>query len=222
MSLLPPIQISGEAGGMPNYENAVRRAGGVPLYGYCPEPDLSCAGLLLCGGGDPDPGLFGQQDRGSDPPDRDRDRAELGLIAAFLSAGRPILGICRGMQMISVALGGDLIQNLPPERLFFHGRSDRDLVHPLRTAEGSLIHSLYGPRIQVNSNHHQAVGRLGRGLVATAWSEGGVVEVLEHPGLPVLGVQFHPERMSWEKRRPDTADGEPIFRWFLNQCRRYL
>lgn len=220
MTQAPRIQISGQPGGMENYESAVRHAGGVPLCGCCPEPDLSCQGLLLCGGGDPDPALFGQEDRGSDPPDRERDRAELALISAFLSAGKPILGICRGMQMISVALGGDLIQDLPPELLPFHGRAGEDLVHPLRTREGSLLRGLYGPRLAVNSAHHQAVGRLGRGLEASAWSESGVTEAVEHHSLPVLGVQFHPERMSWERRRPDTADGAPILRWFLDQCRR--
>ena len=219
MSELPRIQISGESGEMANYEHAVRHAGGVPLCGYCPGPELSCAGLLLCGGGDPEPGLFGQENRGSEPPDRERDRAELELMAAFLSAGRPVLGICRGMQMLNIFLGGTLIQNLPPESLVFHGRAGRDLVHPLRTAPGSLIHQLYGPRMQVNSTHHQAVDRLGEGLAATAWAESGFAEVIEHRSLPVLGVQFHPERMFWEKRREDTIDGAPILNWFLTQCR---
>ena len=219
MSMSPRIQISGEAGAMTNYESAVRHAGGVPLSGYCPSPDLSCAGLLLCGGGDLDPALFGQEDRGADPPDQERDRAELELISAFLSAGKPILGICRGMQMINIALGGSLIQNLSADVLPFHGRAGRDLIHPLRTVEGSLIDRLYGPRLQVNSSHHQAVDRLGEGLTATAWSESGFAEVLEHQSLPILGVQFHPERMSWERRRPDTDDGAPILRWFVDQCR---
>lgn len=219
MALSPRIQISGEAGAMTNYESAVRHAGGVPLSGYCPSPDMSCAGLLLCGGGDPEPGLFGQENQGSEPPDRERDRAELALIAAFLSAGKPILGICRGMQMLNIALGGSLIQDLSPQARPFHGGAGHDLVHPLRTVEGSLICRLYGPRLQVNSTHHQAVDRLGEGLTGTAWSESGFAEALEHQSLPILGVQFHPERMSWERSRPDTADGAPIIRWFVDLCR---
>lgn len=216
--MLPRIQISGEAGAMTNYESAVRHAGGVPLSGCCPSPDLSCAGLLLCGGGDPEPCLFGQEDQNSDPPDRERDRAELELIAAFLPAGKPILGICRGMQMLNIALGGTLIQDLPADVLPFHGRAGKDLVHPLRAAQGSLIHRLYGPRLQVNSTHHQAVDRLGQGFAATAWSESGFAEVIEHQDRPVLGIQFHPERMAWERRRLDTIDGAPIFHWFLSLC----
>lgn len=219
MPLLPCIQISGDAGKMSNYENAVRHEGGTPLCAYCPEPDLSCAGLLLCGGGDADSSLYGQVNCGSDPPDHDRDRAELALISAFLSAGKPILGICRGMQLLNISQGGTLIQDLPPESIPFHGRADRDLVHPLRTEKGSLIYRLYGPRPAVNSCHHQAVDCLGRGFAATGWSESGFAEVIEHRSLPILGVQFHPERMSWELRRQDTVDGAPIFHWFIERCR---
>ena len=214
----PRILISGAPGAMTNYENAVRLAGGVPFSAYCPAPDLSCQGLLLCGGGDPDPIFFGQENQGSDPPDLLRDEAELALISAFLQAKRPILGVCRGMQMINIALDGTLIQDLPPEVRSFHGRAQEDLVHPLRCREDCLIHRLYGPRMQVNSAHHQGVDRLGEGLLPCAWSESGLVEVLEHQNLPVLGVQFHPERMSGPLARPDTNDGAAIYRWFVEQC----
>lgn len=218
MANKPRILISGAPGAMTNYENAVRNAGGVPICAYCPPPDLSCAGLLLCGGGDPDPALFGQENQGSDPPDLARDRAELALISAFVEAGRPILGVCRGMQMLNVALGGTLIQDLPPEVRAFHGRAAHDLVHPLRCEEGSLLHRLYGPRMQVNSAHHQGIGRLGEGLVPCAWSESGLVEAFTHRSLPILGVQFHPERMAWDLHRPETNDGAAIYRWLMEQC----
>lgn len=215
----PHILISGSPGGTANYENAVRIAGGVPHPGYCPAPDLSCAGLLLCGGGDLDPSLFGWADQGSDPPDRARDQAELALISAFLTAGRPILGVCRGMQLLNAALGGDLIQDLPAAVLPFHGRAQQDLVHPLRCAPGSVLERLFGPVIQVNSAHHQAVSRLGVWLVPCAWSESGLTEAFTHQTLPILGVQFHPERMTGALRRPDTIDGAAIYRWFIQQCR---
>ena len=104
--LSPRILISGADGKMSNYVRAVRAAGGTPVSGYCPPADLSCAGLLLCGGGDLDPVLYGQPDQGSQPPDPARDQAELELFRAFYQAGRPILGVCRGMQVINVALGG--------------------------------------------------------------------------------------------------------------------
>ena len=215
----PRIQISGVADHMNNYIQAVRNAGGLPFEGYAPEPDLTCDGLLLCGGGDIVPALYGQDDRGSDLLDPVRDQAELRLVEAFLRAGRPILGVCRGMQLLNVALGGTMIQDLPGQIKPFHTASGRDQVHPVRCAEGSLLHRLYGPVFPVNSSHHQAVDQLGNGLHATAWSEGGVVEALEHDQLPIVAVQYHPERMSFLHRREDTVDGEPLLRHFIDLCR---
>lgn len=219
MGVLVRIQLSGSPGSLLNYRAAVALAGGVALGGYAPEPDLTCDGLLLCGGGDLNPALFGQEDRGSQPPDLVRDRAELALFQAFFQAGKPILGICRGMQLINVALGGTLTQDLPAPVAPFHGGCEFDRVHPIRAAEGSLLHRLYGPIFPVNSFHHQAVERLGAGLVASAWAEAGFPEGLEHPALPVIGVQFHPERLSFHRRRTDAVDGAPLLRHFVSLCR---
>jgi len=216
----PRIQLSTVNGNSENYRAAILSSGGEPLDGYCPEPDLSCAGLVLCGGGDIESTLYGQENRGSHPPDRERDRAELALFRAFYRAGKPILGICRGLQLMNAALGGTLIQDLPQPGQCFHTSPDRDTVHPVRTLEGSLLRRLYGPLAPVNSAHHQAADRLGEGLRAVAWTEGGIVEAIDLPGYPLLGVQFHPERMSFDLRRPDTADGAPIFSWFLELCRK--
>lgn len=214
-----PIQVSLPRKGGSSYLAALEGSGARPVAGLCPAPDLHCAGLLLTGGGDLDWTLFADQDRGSQPPDRERDLAELVLCRAFLAAGRPILGICRGMQVLNVALGGDLIQDLSPDLRPFHTRTGGDQIHPIRCREGSFLHRLYGPLFPVNSSHHQAVARLGEGLRAAAWSEGGVAEALELPGRPVLGVQFHPERMAFGRRRPDTVDGAPLFTHFLSLCR---
>lgn len=125
------------------------------------------------------------------------------------------------MQLINVALGGTLIQDLPPEQKIFHISGQGDLVHPVFSPEGSTLNGLYGPVFSVNSAHHQAVDQLAEGLEAAAWSESGVVEALELPGYPVLGVQFHPERMAFGKRRLDTVDGAAIFAWFLDACRKW-
>ena len=215
----PKILISGDEGKTFRYEEAVRQSGGVPAAGYCPAPDLSCDGLLLCGGGDLDCSLFARENLGSDPPDLLRDKAEMELFHAFFEAGKPILGVCRGMQLINVALGGDLIQDLPPHICVFHGRTDHDLVHPIRNLEGSLLYELYGSVCPVNSFHHQAVNRLGAGLRAISWAEGGFPEAVDCPGRPILGVQFHPERMSFAHLRPDTIDAAAIFSHFLTLCR---
>ncbi|NBI10850.1 gamma-glutamyl-gamma-aminobutyrate hydrolase family protein [Colidextribacter sp. OB.20] len=212
------LQMSGAAGQMDNYCDAIRALGGEPRAGYCPAPDLSCGGLVLCGGGDIESTLFGQENRGSNPPDRGRDRAELELFRAFYEAGKPILGICRGMQLINVALGGTLIQDLPPDQRARHNWAEGDLTHSVRARPGSLLHDLYGPSFQVNSAHHQAVDQLGEGLRAAAWSEEGLPEALEWNERQIMAFQFHPERMSFGRRRPDTIDAEGIFRVFLELC----
>lgn len=216
----PRIQISGSAGSLTNYCQAVLGAGGLPVADYAPIPDLSCQGLLLCGGGDIDPARFGQENQGSQPPDSTRDQAELELFQAFARAGKPILGICRGMQLINVALGGTLLQDLPAKIRPFHSGPDSDLVHPIRALDGSLLHRLYGPLFPVNSSHHQVVDHLGLGLHTTAWSESGAAEAIEHDRLPFLAVQFHPERMSFDHRRSDTVDGALLLCYFLDLCRK--
>lgn len=211
------IQLSTPPQMPPAYQAAILRAGGQPVAGYCPMPDLTCQGLLLCGGGDLDPSWYGQKPNGSLAPDPARDCAELSLIWAFLAAGRPIFGVCRGLQVLNVALGGTLCQNLSQDVLPFH-RGEEDVYHPLRTAPDSLMEDLYTRHLTVNSAHHQAVDQPGQDLRPTAWAESGFPEVLEHTHLPVLGVQFHPERLPGRLGR-SAADGGLLFQWFIAQCR---
>lgn len=215
----PRIQISGIAQKTHNYEAAVRHAGGLPFAGYAPEPDLSCEGLILCGGGDVIPSLYGQENTASSLLDLRRDEAELQLIRAFAQAGKPILGICRGMQILNVAFGGTLLQDLSPEQRPFHGGAKPDRVHPVRALEDTLLHRLYGHIFSVNSYHHQAVDRLADGFRAIAWAESGVVEAMEHQSMPILAVQFHPERMAYDNFRPDAVDAAPLLEHFISLCR---
>ncbi len=214
--MIPKILISTGGGDPANYVSAVRAAGGEPTAAYLPAPDLSFDGLLLAGGGDVEPARFGQEDRGSRDMDPARDRAELALLDAFLGAGRPVLAICRGHQVVNVWAGGGLIQDLGP--LVPNHQRAGDAVHPVRAEEGTLLRRLYGPVFPVNSNHHQGIGRLGRGLYASARSSDGVIEGLEHESLPLISVQFHPERMTGALARPDTVDGGTVFREFLRLC----
>ena len=216
----PNILISTGGGDASGYAAAVEAAGGLAEVRYLPGPDPAYDGLLLAGGDDMDPALFGQENRGSRGIDRARDEAELALLDAFLGAGKPVLAVCRGHQVVNVWLGGDLIQDLDPALAPFHGGGEEDRVHPVRAAEGSLLRRLYGPVFPVNSTHHQALGRLGKGLAVTARSEGGVAEAVEHESLPLISVQFHPERMTGERARPDTVDGGAIFRAFLDMVRK--
>jgi putative glutamine amidotransferase len=179
-----------------------------------PPDTVSHDALLLSGGGDVDPALYG--DAGRHPETGDvaaaRDRLELDLIGEFLGTGRPVFGICRGIQILNVAFGGRLIQHVPD---FLAGRGEEshrkegegDAVHPIRIERSSRLGSTLRGVGQVNSSHHQAVHpqAVGRGLRVTALSGAGVIEALEsfEHGAPMLAVQWHPERM--ERSDPASA-----------------
>ena len=149
-----------------------------------------CDALLLPGGGDICPRFYGQEINGATDIDEARDAYELALFWRFLHAGKPIFGICRGAQVINVALGGTLFQHIAG-----HGQIDgADSAHVVHTSDVAL-RALYGNCFQVNSAHHQAVDRPGRGLCAVARAEDGTIEALRHESLPVFAVQWHPERL---------------------------
>lgn len=217
---MPHILISTGGGDPAGYIAAVAAAGGDACAARMPVYEPRWDGLVLAGGGDVDPALFGQEDRGSEGIDRGRDRAELALLDEFFGRGKPVLAICRGHQVVNVWAGGTLIQDLGEELNAFHRWEGADKVHPVRAAPGTLLDRLYGPLFPVNSAHHQAVGRLGAGLTVTARSEAGVAEAMEHERLPLVSVQFHPERMTGAGARPDTVDGGTVFSHFVGLCRR--
>ncbi len=162
-------------------------------------------GLLLCGGGDVLPELYGAQNEGSYGLSRKRDNLDLACIHSFIMEQKPILGICRGIQIINVAFGGSLIQHLPNADR--HMGVGEDLWHEIRT--DGILKKLLGRSFLVNSAHHQALSRLGRGLTPIAFSHDGCVEAIVHDHLPILGLQFHPERMD---------RGRSIFQYFIDQC----
>lgn len=215
----PKILISGDGGQCQNYVSAVMAAGGLPAVAYCPQFSLDYDGLLLTGGGDIEPALFAPENLGSEDIDYDRDLAELELLGAFLALGKPVLGICRGHQVINVGLGGTLRQHIGDELCRFHRRTpdhQGDKVHSVYSSENSWYRDAYGAVFSVNSSHHQALDRLGDGLSPVLWSEGGVIEAVEHERFPLISVQFHPERMTGENLRNDTVDGGAIFSRFLS------
>src|SRR3954454_11037599 len=165
-------------------------------------------GLLLTGGEDIHPAWYGAEPSPHlHPPSRERDLFELALFAAARQRELPILGICRGIQLVNVALGGTLHQDLPSERpgpVAHDPGSARDArSHSVELAPGSLAADALGRTvITVNSFHHQAVDRLAGGLVASGWSADGLIEAAESPaGAPwLLAVQWHPEEMHAEVR----------------------
>ena len=220
--MYPRILISGVKDSRFDYENAVRQCGGIPESYYLPPMDLSCDGLILCGGPDVTPYYYGQSNLCCGELDEKRDQLEMELFRSYLDLQKPVLGVCRGMQLINVALGGDLKQDIGEYMHLFHSAWDQPeyRVHPIRTKVGSALRETYGEAFMVNSCHHQAIDHLGTGLRAVAWAESGIIEAVEHESLPIFAVQFHPEQMCFLKKRADAADGAEIFKSFLNICRK--
>ncbi len=167
--------------------------------------------LVLAGGGDLDPASYGAAAHPSTGDvDRLRDETEIALARAAVGAGVPVLGVCRGLQILNVALGGGLHQDIGMDHILPGGR------HPVRTAPGSLTRRLAGARPDVTSIHHQAVAGLGRGLQATAWADDGVIEALElrvRERVAALAVQWHPEL------EPGKVQ-QALFCWLVESARR--
>ena len=185
-----------------DYVLAVERAGGRPLL-VPPSPDGveetldSLDGLIFSGGSDLDPDLYGQA---AHPETKDvvrtRDDAELALLRGALDRDLPVLAICRGSQVLNVALGGDLVQHLPD--VVGNGAHKHTpgvfADHEVELDAGSRLGGLLGERAPVKSHHHQGIGRVGEGLRASARAEDGTVEGLEAAGRRfAVGVLWHPE-----------------------------
>jgi len=188
------------------YTGAVRLAGGAPLT--LPivgdDTDLIVDGLLFTGGEDVAPTHYGEErDERCQEPDAERDIFELHLARAALPRRTPILGICRGLQLLNVAAGGTLYQDIQCRigTLPYHAAPNENrqkLIHPVRILPGTRLHAIMGvTESQVTSTHHQFVKDLAPGFRITAESaEDGIVEAIERPDFPLLiAVQWHAERM---------------------------
>ena len=208
------------------YVSAVVAVGGYPVLLPCCEPvDAASAldavhGLLLPGGGDVDPAWFGEEPLvGIGTIDPVADAVEISLCRAFVEAKRPVLGICKGCQVMNIALGGDVYQDIhaQTQSVLQHRQTAPawHATHAVRVVEGSLLERIVGAReLKVNSFHHQGIRRLGDGLSASALASDGIVEAVEHRELPfLLGVQWHPER-TFHRQPWDRA----IFGAFVRAC----
>ncbi len=186
-----------------SYVSAIQQAGGRPLLVPPAEDAIDetldvLDGLLFSGGSDIDPSLYGAEPHPSVNGTRpDRDRAELALMEAAFARQMPVLAVCRGMEVMNVARGGDIVQHLPE----IVGHEDHKHTsgvfgdHEVDVESESLLGSLLGERAPVKSHHHQGVGRLGEGLVESAWAEDGTIEGIEDPSRRfALGVLWHPEQ----------------------------
>lgn len=210
-----------------DYMDAVLRAGGVPVL-LTPTEDkalmaeylLRIDGLLLTGGADVGPDQYGEEKTalcGETAPKR--DRFEFPLCRMALEKDMPILAICRGHQVLSTALGGDMYQDIETQFKpdLKHPQYDKrgDKVHGMLVEKGSLLEKITGlNRFEVNSRHHQAVRRLGEGLIPDAYAPDGLLESAHLPGKKfVLGVQWHPETLS--DRYPEA---QALFNAFVEAC----
>ena len=203
------------------YMESLARAGAGMRWVELSDPEqavqdaLTCDGLLLPGGGDMDPKFYGQaRIPACGEPNLLRDAAEPLLLRAFLAADKPVLGICRGIQVLNAVLGGDLYQDIKPFEHLPHN-DHWAKVHTVTVRRGTLLSRILGQdTVLVNSQHHQAVDRVAPGFTLAALSEDGIVEAIEKPDARFcLGVQWHPEWLS---------DADPamqgLFDAFVNAC----
>lgn len=204
-----------------SYSASIEGVGAAPLLLPPARSELVGAvldglhGLVITGGADVDPARYdAERDSRTGPARPDRDGWELALIRAALDRDLPLLAVCRGMQVLNVAMGGALVQHLPDvvgheahcPSIGVHAR------HTVMLADGSRVAASLGQRADVATYHHQAVGRLGRELVAAGWADDGTVEAVELPTAHwVVGVQWHPE----------VAGGAPLFAAFVAAAAAY-
>lgn len=166
-------------------------------------------GLLISGGDDLDPASYGQTPTASKHYDADTDRFEVALVKAAIAQGKPLLAICRGLQLLNVAMGGTLIQEVTSDggvHESFKGVTPDEMNarrHVVRFEEGSYLADLYGaPEAKVNTLHHQGIDRLGEGLIVEGKTEDGLIEAVRCRGdWWAVGVQWHPERMEGDHQR---------------------
>ena len=203
-----------------NYAAALKELGVEAVSKYAPSVDMNYDGLLLGGGADVDPARYGEENTACGGLDTARDAAEFALLEAYVKAGKPVLGICRGHQLMNVFFGGSLYQHLPCADMHIP-TSEGDNAHEVTALPDSILGKLYGERFVVNSVHHQGVKKLGQGLVATAFWNGEYVEAIEHTEYPIFGVQWHPERMCFAKKREDTVSGALVLEYFVELCKAY-
>jgi gamma-glutamyl-gamma-aminobutyrate hydrolase PuuD len=214
---------------MDDYRSAVERAGGIVEELAPGTSDISTVlerldGLVLTGGADVDPSLYGEARHESfEPAEPDRDFFEIALVTKALGADLPVLAICRGLQVLNVAEGGTLIQDIPSA---VAGTVRHDLTqsktliaHDVRVAPGTklaqaLAGKLEGSTLAVNSRHHQSVKQPAPGFVVSAVADDGVVEALERPGSRYcVAVQWHPENF-WR-----TGEFQPLFEALVAEAR---
>lgn len=192
------------------YIGALEHTGGLPVIlplalelGTLRQLYERIDGLFMAGGGDLNPACYAQDSHpATSGIDQLRDETELTLLRWALEDGKPILGVCRGVQALNVAAGGTLVQDLTAQRpgvlrhQYYPEKPREYLAHTVETVRGARLADILGPSATVNSFHHQAVEQVAPVLRAAAFAPDGVIEAIEHPERPfVVGVQWHPESL---------------------------
>lgn len=207
------------------YISTVSNCNGIPVILPVSKPENanqlidSVDGLILSGGNDVSPYIYGEDSsqflRSTDPF---RDEFEISLLKEAIKQGKPVLGICRGMQLINVAFGGTLYQDTSLNANYtiqhFQQSDPHFPIHSINVMENSILHSILGSKAMVNSIHHQMLKKVSNEFYITATSNDGVIEAIEKKdGSFVLGVQWHPEILSesYEKMKG-------IFERFIEEC----
>lgn len=189
-----------------NYARAVENAGGEPVCSPNAELLRECDGLLLTGGGDISPCVYGSAENNCVNVDLKRDCTEQYLIAVALKLNLPIMGVCRGMQAINVYFGGTLRQKIDDCNLHYSDLGD--VYHDIELSQNGFLHEIYGKSvITVNSAHRQCVKARGYGLSVCAKATDKTPEAAQNLNKKIIAVQFHPERM---------PQGEKIYEYFLS------
>ncbi len=192
------------------YSQAVSDAGGLPVnlpHDVDPAEFVErLDGILLTGGADMNPNTYGHEIDGSVKVDDFRDEFEFQLLDSALARQVPVLGICRGLQVINVHAGGTLHQHVPTHAV--HTGDGSEPAHHVAFVPDTRLAGIYGTSRNVNSLHHQSIDVLGRNLVVAARSDDGGIEAIERLDAPIISVQWHPEMMA-------TRSTDPIFRWLV-------
>lgn len=206
------IAIVGRKPDTVNYVRYVQLQGHTPIVTLELGDVTQCHCLLLPGGGDITPAFFGEKNRSSRNIDTELDILQLQALDFCIKKRVPVLGICKGIQVINVGFGGTLYQDMPTSKL--HSYDSCDKYHDTTIVKDSWLHELYGDRAVVNSAHHQAIRELGNGLYAMQYCpQDDCIEAIVHRELPILGVQWHPERID---NRRTAISGEKVLAYFTS------